>query len=34
MVVVRKMDIFCVDHGASLRWMETAPICNLTTTFL
>jgi L-alanine-DL-glutamate epimerase-like enolase superfamily enzyme len=34
MVVVRKIDIFCVDHGTSLRWTETAPVCNLTTTIL
>ena len=34
MTVVSAMDIFCVDHGASLRWTETAPVCCLTTTIL
>ena len=34
MTVVRRMDVFCVDHGASLRWTLTAPVCSLTTTIL
>ncbi len=34
MAVVSGMDVFCVDHGTSLRWTETAPVCCLTTTIL
>lgn len=34
MAVVGRMDIYCVDHGSSLRWTESASACHLTTTVL
>ena len=34
MSVVSRMDVFCVDHGTTLRWTESAPVCSLTTTIL